>query len=88
MDKIRQGIADALEAAHRGDNTHLFTGVILASTLLARYLLIMGRIREAYHQIASVARFGRFGQDILWLLLISAFTQPLVVDSTNYRLII
>ncbi|KAG8738924.1 hypothetical protein FRC10_006393 [Ceratobasidium sp. 414] len=58
VDKVRQGIADALEAAHRGDNTHLFTGVILASTLLARYLLIMGRIREAYHQIASVARFA------------------------------
>ncbi|KAG8742841.1 hypothetical protein FRC12_015242, partial [Ceratobasidium sp. 428] len=54
VDKVRQGIADALEAAHGGDNAHLFTGVILASTLLARYLLIMGRIREAYHQIASV----------------------------------
>ncbi|KAG8692242.1 hypothetical protein FRC09_011364 [Ceratobasidium sp. 395] len=61
VDKVRQGIADALEAAHRGDNAHLFTGVILASTLLARYLLIMGRIREAYHQIASVARFGDCG---------------------------
>ncbi|KAG9126392.1 hypothetical protein FRC07_003607 [Ceratobasidium sp. 392] len=76
VDKVRQGIADALEAAHRGDNTHLFTGVILASTLLARYLLIMGRIREAYHQIASVARFGRFGQTrAWWQWLISAFTQ-------------
>jgi hypothetical protein len=60
VDKVRQGIADALEAAHRGDNTNLFTGVILSSTLLARYLLIMGRIREAYHQTASVARFGKF----------------------------
>ncbi|QRV86877.1 Fungal Zn(2)-Cys(6) binuclear cluster domain [Ceratobasidium sp. AG-Ba] len=58
VDKIRQGIADALEATHRGDNTHLFTGVILASILLARYLLIMGRTREACHQIASVARFA------------------------------
>ncbi|KAG8690739.1 hypothetical protein FRC11_009408 [Ceratobasidium sp. 423] len=56
VDKVRQGIADALEAAHQ-DNGSLFTGVILSSTLLARYLLIMGRIREAYHQTASVARF-------------------------------
>ncbi|EUC65980.1 GAL4-like zn(II)2Cys6 protein, putative [Rhizoctonia solani AG-3 Rhs1AP] len=57
VDKVRQGIADALEAAHQ-DKGGLFTGVILASTLLARYLLIMGRIREAYHQTASVARFA------------------------------
>ncbi|KAF8602779.1 hypothetical protein BDV93DRAFT_188029 [Ceratobasidium sp. AG-I] len=57
VDKVRQGIADALESAHR-DNSHLFSGVILASTLLARYLLIMGRVREAYHQTASVARFA------------------------------
>ncbi|CAE6534006.1 unnamed protein product [Rhizoctonia solani] len=57
VDKVRQGIADALEAAHQ-DRGCLFTGVILASTLLARYLLIMGRIREAYHQTASVARFA------------------------------
>ncbi|CAE7150530.1 unnamed protein product [Rhizoctonia solani] len=57
VDKTRQGIADALEAAHT-DKGSLFTGVILASTLLARYLLIMGRIREAYHQTASVARFA------------------------------
>ncbi|KAB5592123.1 GAL4-like zn(II)2Cys6 protein [Ceratobasidium theobromae] len=57
VDKVRQGIADALETAHQ-DNSGLFTGVILASTLLARYLLIMGRIREAYHQTASVARFA------------------------------
>ncbi|CAE6430559.1 unnamed protein product [Rhizoctonia solani] len=59
VEKVRQGIADALEAAHQ-DKGSLFTGVILASTLLARYLLIMGRIREAYHQTASVARFGQF----------------------------
>ncbi|CEL54504.1 hypothetical protein RSOLAG1IB_07107 [Rhizoctonia solani AG-1 IB] len=57
VDKVRQGIANALEAAQQ-DNGGLFTGVILASILLARYLLIMGRIREAYHQTASVARFA------------------------------
>ncbi|CAE6377639.1 unnamed protein product [Rhizoctonia solani] len=57
VDKVRQGIANALEAAHQ-DNGGLFTGVILASILLARYLLMMGRIREAYHQTASVARFA------------------------------
>lgn len=57
VDKVRQGIADALESAQR-DNSHLFSGVILASTLLARYLLNMGRVREAYHQTASVVRFA------------------------------
>ncbi|KAJ1309379.1 hypothetical protein OPQ81_006156 [Rhizoctonia solani] len=57
VDKVRQGIADALEGAER-DKGSLFTGVILASTLLARYFLIMGRVREAYHQTVSVARFA------------------------------
>ncbi|QRW26769.1 Fungal specific transcription factor domain [Rhizoctonia solani] len=57
VDKVRQGIANSLETAQE-DSGGLFTGVILASILLARYLLIMGRIREAYHQTASVARFA------------------------------
>ncbi|CCO32679.1 hypothetical protein BN14_06742 [Rhizoctonia solani AG-1 IB] len=64
VDKVRQGIANALEAAQQ-DNGGLFTGVILASILLARYLLIMGRIREAYHQTASVARFVNLGVHML-----------------------